>query len=247
MSAARSTAGTGVTVPVRGGGRRRSRVAPVLLTGFEPFGGEAINPSWEVARALHGQTIAGVPVVAVQLPCVFATSLPTLQAALRLHRPRLVLCLGLAGSRSAISLERVAVNLIDARIPDNAGAQPVDQPVLAGGPAAHLLRWPVKRVAAALCAAGLAVALSHSAGSFVCNQVAYGLAQALRRRPAVAAGFIHLPPLPEQAARYPGSQAMALADQCRGMALAVATLLVALDEAAGQPVQDLHEPGGHVD
>jgi pyroglutamyl-peptidase len=216
---------------------------PVLLTGFEPFGGEAINPSWEVARALHGQRIDGVAVQGVQLPCVFATSLGVLQAALAQHRPRAVLCLGLAGSRSAISLERVAVNLIDARMPDNAGAKPVDQPVVAGGPAAHFMRLPVKRIAAALRAQGLAVELSHTAGSFVCNQVAYGLLQALRRRPACPAGFIHLPPLPEQTAQHPGSVVMPLADQQRGITLAIAVVLAAQRDGAG----DLAAVGGITD
>ena len=106
----------------------------IWLTGFEPFAGATINPSWEVARALHGQLIGGARVASVQLPCVFAQALPALQQALHAHRPRWVLALGLAGSRCAISVERVAVNLIDARIPDNAGAQPLDEPVLPGGP-----------------------------------------------------------------------------------------------------------------
>jgi len=216
---------------------------PVLVTGFEPFAGAAINPSWEVARGLHGQRIAGTSVIAEQLPCVFATSLQTLQAALTRHRPRAVLCLGLAGSRSAISLERVAVNLIDARIPDNAGAQPVDQPVLAGAPAAYFTKLPVKRIAAALRGQGLAVELSHSAGSFVCNQVAYGLLHAVRRRPACAAGFIHLPPLPEQAAQHVGSVPMALADQLRGISSAIAAVLAAQQDGAG----DLVEAGGLID
>lgn len=216
---------------------------PVLLTGFEPFGGEAINPSWEVARALHGQRIGGVPVVAVQLPCVFATAPFALQAALAAHRPRLAVCLGLAASRSAISLERVAVNLIDARIADNAGAQPVDAPVQPGGPAAHFMRLPVKRIAAALGAAGLPAEISYSAGTFVCNQIAYALLHALRRRPGCAAGFIHLPPLPVQAALYPGSRPMALADQVRGIALAIDVALAAQRDG----LADLAETGGRVD
>ena len=219
--------------------RSRLRPAPVLLTGFEPFGGEAINPSWEVVRALHGQPIAGVPVVGVQLPCVFAQSLPVLQAALRRHRPQLVLALGLAGSRSAISLERVAINWVDARIADNAGAQPQDQPVLAGGPAAYFTRLPIKALAAQLQAQGLAAELSYSAGSYVCNQVFYGLMHALRRRPAVPAGFIHLPPLPQQAGQHLGSQGMALADQVRALQGVVQALLGGLAEAA--------LPGGRID
>jgi len=204
----------------------------ILITGFEPFGGEAVNPSWEVARALHGQRRGGATLVAVQLPCVFAQSLPALRAALRRHRPQAVLCLGLAGSRSAISLERVAINLCDARIADNAGARPAGTPVVAGGPAAHFSRLPVKALVQRLQAAGLPAELSLSAGSFVCNQVMYGLLHALRRRPGVPAGFIHLPPLPEQAAAHPGSRPLALAEQVRGLQVVVDALAAGLDELA---------------
>lgn len=209
----------------------------VLVTGFEPFGGEAVNPSWDVAQALHGQQRGGALITAVQLPCVFAASLPALRAAMRRHRPQLVLCLGLAGSRSAISLERVAVNLCDARIADNAGAMPAGTPVVAGGPAAYFTRLPVKALVQRLLAAGLPAELSLSAGSFVCNQVFYGLLHALRRQTGVPAGFIHLPPLPQQAAAHPGSRPLALADQVRGLELVVDALVQGLDElqvAAGQ-------------
>jgi pyroglutamyl-peptidase len=202
----------------------------LLVTGFEPFGGEAINPSWDVARALRGRQIGTAQVIAEQLPCVFAQSLPALRAALRRHRPTWVVCLGLAGSRSAISLERVAVNLCDARIADNAGAQPAGTPVVAGGPAAYFTRLPVKALAQRLQAAGLPAELSLSAGSFVCNQVMYGLLHALRRRPAVAAGFIHLPPLPEQAGVHPGSRPLALDEQVLGVGMVAEALVAGLQE-----------------
>ena len=216
-----------------------TRVKTLLITGFEPFGGEAVNPSWAVAQALDGQVIGGARVVAAQLPCVFAQALPALQTALDSHAPAWVLALGLAGSRSAISVERVAVNLVDARIPDNAGAQPVDEPVLAGGPAAIFTGLPAKAIVARLQQAGVRAELSHSAGSFVCNQVFYGLMQALAARPGVVGGFIHLPPLPEQAARHPQSRPMALAEQVLALRQ-VAELLV-----AGTP--ELHTAGGRID
>lgn len=213
--------------------------APVLVTGFEPFGGEPLNPSWEVAQALHGQPIAGWPVVAVQLPCVFAAAPRVLQAALRRHRPRAVLCLGLAGSRSAISFERVAINWVDARIPDNAGAQPVDQPVQARGAAAHFTGLPIKALAQRVQQAGLPAELSFSAGSFVCNQVFYALMQALRRRPGVPGGFIHLPPLPEQARAHPGARPLALHAQVQALRVVV--------QALAEGVAELQEAGGRVD
>lgn len=213
--------------------------APILITGFEPFGGEDINPSWEVARALHGQNIAGWPVVAERLPCVFAQSLPALKAAIKRHRPRAVLALGLAGSRSAISFERVAINWADARIADNAGQQPLDEPVDTHGPAAYFTRLQIKALAQAVRAQGLPADLSYSAGSFVCNQVFYGLMHALRRRLTVPAGFIHLPPLPEQAAAHVPSRPMALADQVRAIQAVV--------RAMASGVQELGVAGGLVD
>lgn len=211
----------------------------LLITGFEPFGDDAVNPSGLVAQALDGQVIDDVRVVATQLPCVFAEALPSLRAALDRHAPTWVLALGLAGSRSAISVERVAVNLIDARIPDNAGAQPVDEPVLAGGAAAYFTGLPAKAIVADLRQAGHAAELSHSAGSFVCNQVFYGLMQALAARPGVVGGFIHLPPMPEQAARHPQTQTMPLAEQLAAMRRVVGLLV------AGTP--ELRTVGGRVD
>lgn len=211
----------------------------LLLTGFEPFDGEALNPSWAVAQALHGRQTGGWRLRAVQLPCVFDRALPALHAALARWQPAGVIALGLAGSRSAVSVERVAVNLIDARIADNAGAQPVDRPVLAGGPPAYFSSLPVKAIVARLQAAGLPAELSLSAGSFVCNQVFYGLMAALAGRPGVRGGFIHLPPLPEQADRHPQARPLALDAQLQAVRLAAAVL------ASG--VAELAVPGGRLD
>ena len=113
----------------------------VLVTGFDPFGDAEVNPSWLVASALHGRQIAGHRIVGAQLPTVFGQSARRLAALLKLHRPSLVVCLGLAAGRAAISLERVAININDARIPDNHGAQPVDSPVAMTGPSAYFARY----------------------------------------------------------------------------------------------------------
>lgn len=164
----------------------------LLVTGFEPFGGAAHNPSGAAARALQGQQIAGRAVHGLELPCVFGLAAQRLQQALDQTRPALVLCLGLAPSRQGFSIERVAVNLDDARIADNAGAQPLDQAVLPAGPAAYFARLPVKAMVAALHKAGAQAELSHSAGSFVCNHVFYALMHLLATRPAVAGGFMHV-------------------------------------------------------
>ena len=217
-----------------------SGAAPTLLvTGFEPFAGDDINPSGELARALHGRPVGAARVAGVVLPCVFDTAVPALMAALAQHQPRWVLALGLAGSRSAVSVERVAVNLVDARIPDNAGAQPVDEPVVAGGPAAFFTGLPAKAIVAALRQAGWPAELSHSAGSFVCNQVFYGLMHALAGQPGVVGGFIHLPPLPEQAARHALSRPMALPDQVAALRQVIGLVV------AGMP--EVHSVGGRVD
>ena len=189
----------------------KKREPIVLVTGFAPFGGETVNPSQLIAQALHGTQIAGHRVVGATLPTEFAASLPALKKLIAQHEPALVLALGQAGGREGISLERLAITLIDARIPDNAGAQPVDVPVVKNAPNAHFSTLPLKAMLKRLHAAGIPAALSHTAGTFVCNQVFFGLAQSLaRRHKGVRGGFVHVPYLPEQVARHPGTPAMAL-------------------------------------
>jgi pyroglutamyl-peptidase len=208
----------------------RRREPTVLLTGFAPFGGEAINPSWQAVRALDGSVIEGHRVTAVELPTEFDASLPVLWRAVRGAEPRVAIAVGLAGGRAGISLERVAINLIDARIPDNAGAQPVDVPVLRGGRAAIFATLPVKASLAALEQAGIPAHLSHTAGTYVCNQVFYALMHALRRRHNTRAGFVHVPWLPDQAARHhePG---MPLADMQRAIGIIVRTAVTTRRDA----------------
>lgn len=162
--------------------------ATVLVTGFEPFGGDAVNPSGDAARRLDGETVAGARIHGAVLPCVFAEAPRTLRGLVDALRPDLVLCLGLAAGRSGFHPERVAINLIDARIADNAGASPVDEPVEPGGPAARFSTLPVKAMVAALQAAGHASALSYTAGTYVCNQVFH----ALMAMPVARAGFMHV-------------------------------------------------------
>lgn len=160
----------------------------LLVTGFEPFGGDPGNPSGDAALLLNGDVIGGQPVHGHCLPCVFASAPQQLRDLVDRLRPALVLCLGLAASRRGFHPERVAINLIDARIADNAGAQPVDLPVHPAGPPAAFSTLPVKRMAAALRAAGLEAQVSYSAGTFVCNQVFH----ALMSMPVPRAGFLHV-------------------------------------------------------
>ena len=193
----------------------------ILLTGFEPFGGDTINPSWQVAQALDGEALEGSTVHAVCLPCVFGQARAVLQHALREVRPRLVLSLGQAAGRTGFTVERIAINVDDARIPDNAGHKPIDQPVLATGPAAYFATLPIKAMVTALSQAGWPAAVSQSAGTYVCNHVFYALMHALRRRPGVRGGFMHLPLLPEQANAIQGEAGLPLADQVAGVRLAL--------------------------
>jgi pyroglutamyl-peptidase len=203
--------------------------ATILLTGFEPFGGEAVNPSWEIARALDGWVCEGRTVRAVRLPCAFGDALHTLDDALAAHRPELVVCLGQAGGRAEISIERAALNVDDARIPDNLGRQPLDAAVVAGGPAAYFSTLPIKALAHDLRAAGIAAAVSNTAGTFVCNHVFYALMHRLATTPALArtrGGFVHVPYTPEQVAGRPDTPAMALATQIEGIRHALRTALL---------------------
>ncbi len=186
--------GAMVTIP----GHTLRAPPTVLLAGFDAFGTESVNPRGVAVQALHGLQVAGHTLVAATLPTVFHRSLDTLLALLRVHQPVLVVCVGLAAGRQGLSLERVAVNVDDARIPDNAGAQPVDMPVVPGGPAAYFSSLPVKAMHAALQQHGLGVEVSNSAGTFVCNHVFYGLMHALANQeamPACRGGFIHVPHL----------------------------------------------------
>jgi pyroglutamyl-peptidase len=207
--------------------------ATLLLTGFDPFGGEFVNPSWEIASALDGWVCEGRTVRAVRLPCAFGDALRTLDDALAAHRPELVICLGQAGGRAEISIERVALNVDDARIPDNLGRQPIDAAVVPEGPAAYFSTLPIKALAHDLRRSGIAAAVSNTAGTFVCNHVFYALMHRLATTPALAqarGGFVHVPYTPEQVAERPGTPAMALATQVEGIRLALRSALLTRED-----------------
>ncbi len=210
----------------------------LLLTGFAPFGGEELNPSWEAVRRLDGERLGDLPVVAAQLPTAFGAALRVLDELLDRYRPTLVVAVGQAGGRAELSLERIAINVDDARIPDNAGRQPIDEPVVAGGPAAYFSTLPIKAMVHALRAAGFPAAVSQTAGTFVCNHVFYGLQHRLQGT-GVRGGFIHIPYLPAQAANQPGAPSMALETLVAGLRLALT--------CAATTQADLREGGGQLD
>lgn len=204
----------------------------VLLTGFDAFGGDSLNPSWLAVQALQGRRIANHTMVAAPLPTVFDASRVELRRLLRLYKPVLVICVGQAGGRAAMSLERVAINVNDARMADNAAAQPVDTPVVVGGPAAYFSTLPIKAMLQALQREGVAAEVSQTAGTFVCNHVFYGLMHQLatqRGFKRTRGGFVHVPYLPGQ-----GQPSMALEEVVRGLRVAVrAALTTRHDRAHG--------------
>src|SRR5207248_2296667 len=160
--------------------------------------------------------LAALEIATAALPAVFGRSLDALEDAIVAADPDIVLCVGQAGGRTALSLERVAINIDDARIADNAGQQPIDRPVVAGGPAAYFASLPIKAAAAALREAGLPAIVSNTAGTFVCNHVFYGLMHLAASNRSLRGGFLHVPYLPSQAARLDGTPSMALDDIVRG-------------------------------
>jgi len=198
----------------------------VLMTAFEPFGGESINPSWEAVRSFDGKEIGGARIVVRQLPVVFARCGEVLIQALEEIRPERVLCVGQAGGRSDITVERVAINVNDARIPDNDRQQPIDEPIVAEGPAAYFSTLPIKAMVAALREVGVPASVSQTAGTFTCNNVMYQLLHWLQRSGSTArGGFVHIPYMPEQAAHHPGVPSMSTASVIQALETSLQVIL----------------------
>ena len=192
----------------------------LLITGFDPFGGQPINPAWEAVSRLPAR-VGACEVHAVQVPTVFGLSAQrALEEAGRI-RPDIILCVGQAGGRAAVTPEMAALNLRYAAIPDNAGLQPQDIPCAEDGPAAYFATVPVRQMARAIAQAGLPGSVSYSAGTFVCNDLLYSLLHHYRDT-AVRVGFIHVPFLPEQAKE--GQPSMALADIVQALCAAIEIL-----------------------
>ncbi|OWT50202.1 MULTISPECIES: pyroglutamyl-peptidase I [unclassified Bacillus (in: firmicutes)] len=194
----------------------------VLLTGFDPFGGESINPAWEVAKSLHEKTVGEYKIISKQVPTVFQKSISVLKEYIEELNPEMIICIGQAGGRPDITIERVAINVDDARIADNEGNQPVDVPVVEEGPAAYWSTLPMKAIVKRVQEEGIPASVSQTAGTFVCNHLFYGLMHELEKRDKkIKGGFIHIPFLPEQASNYPGQPSMSLSTISKGIELAV--------------------------
>lgn len=172
----------------------------LLVTGFDPFGGESVNPAYEAVKALP-DTLAGAQLYKRELPTSFGRGPSLLAHYLQELRPDMVVCVGQAGGIPAVRIEKVAINLADARIPDNDGAQPLDTALQPGGPTAYFSTLPVKAIVQAVQGRGLPCSVSYTAGTYVCNAVMYtALHLAATQYPGLRAGFIHVPYIPQQAA-----------------------------------------------
>ena len=202
-------------------------MANILLTGFSPFDNELMNPSWEAVKQFESKAIMVEHLVhTVQLPCEFGTAISLLQEKIAELQPEVVICVGQAGGRAEISLERVAINVDDARIPDNAGAQPVDQAIAQDGPAAYFTSLPIKAIVKKLRDEGIPANVSQSAGTYVCNHVFYGLMHTASKNTNIQrAGFVHIPYLPNQAANHPGAPSLSLENAVTAIALLLETTL----------------------
>jgi len=195
----------------------------VLLTGFEPFGGSHVNPSLEACRRLEGQAFNGYEVAVEMIPLRYDDIRPELLKGMERHRPSAVVCTGQSGA-ATINLERVAINVADARIPYNCGSHPVDRAIVEGGPVAYWTRLPLRRLLEALRAAGVPSVISNSAGTFGCNHVFYELMHYLKEeRLGIPAGFIHVPPLPEQVADK-GTPSMSLETTVKALSIVLQEL-----------------------
>lgn len=210
----------------------------VLVTGFDPFGGEPINPAWEAVKAMK-DTIAGAEIVKMQIPTVVGKSIEKIHQKMKELQPDLVISVGQAGGRFGVTPERVAINITDARIPDNEGNQPIDEPIFSDGPAAYFSNLPVKAMVQAIKDAGYPSVLSNSAGTYICNHVMYGILYYIEKEfPNVRGGFIHVPYAPSQVVNKPSTPSMALADITASLEAAVA--------AAISSKEDIRAVGGEI-
>lgn len=211
----------------------------VLVTGFDPFGGEPVNPAFEALKFLNGKNVADCKIVTQEIPTVRYKSLEVLKESFRREDPEVVIAVGQAGGRLGITPERVAINVDDFRIPDNEKNQPVDQPIFETAPAAYFSTLPVKAMVAAMVEAGIPASVSNTAGTFVCNHIFFGLMHLLAQEGNIRrGGFIHIPYMTTQAARLGNQPSMSIETIARGLEIAVLT--------AVSVKQDLKRIGGEL-
>ena len=197
----------------------------LLLTAFTPFDGEKINPALEAVKLVKDR-IVNLLIVKLEVPTVFGKSIDTVREAIEREKPDFVLSIGQAGGRAEICPERVAINLDDARIPDNEGNQPIDEPIFPDGENAYFSTLPVKAMVEAIRKEGLPSSLSNSAGTYVCNHLMYGVLYYLDKRPGMKAGFIHVPYIPEQVKNKKDIPSLELSEIVRGLEAAITAIAI---------------------
>ncbi|MGX7091692.1 pyroglutamyl-peptidase I [Hutsoniella sourekii] len=209
----------------------------ILITGFDPFGGEAINPAIEAVKRLP-DTIAGAEIIKVEIPTVFHKSAEVMRDKVRQHQPDVIINIGQAGGRTGITPERVAINQDDARIEDNEGNQPIDVVIQEDGENAYFSSLPIKAMVEAIHQAGLPASVSNTAGTFVCNHIMYQTLYLIDKEfPHVLGGFVHIPYMMQQVVDKPDQAAMNLDDIARGLEAAVEAVVKYKD-------QDIEAVGG---
>lgn len=197
----------------------------ILVTGFDPFGGEKVNPALEAVKSLPSE-IHGAEIHWVEIPTVFYKAADVLETAIIRYQPDAVLCIGQAGGRASLTPERVAINQDDARIPDNQGNQPIDTPIRLDGQAAYFSTLPIKAMVQAIKEEGLPATVSNTAGTFVCNHLMYqALYLADKKFPDMRAGFMHIPYMTEQVINKPNTASMNLTDIVRGIEVAIGAIV----------------------
>ncbi|HEL1584148.1 TPA: pyroglutamyl-peptidase I [Streptococcus suis] len=202
----------------------------ILVTGFDPFGGESINPALEAVKRLPNE-IAGASIITLEVPTVFHRSAAVLEAAMDQHQPDVVLCIGQAGGRFELTPERVAINQDDARIADNEGQQPIDAVIREDGPPAYFSTLPIKAMVEAIRQQMIPASVSNTAGTFVCNHLMYqALYLADKKFPQTKAGFMHIPFLPEQVVQKPNQPSMALETIVKGLEAAISAIVEYADK-----------------
>ena len=210
----------------------------VLITGFDPFGGESVNPALEAVKALP-DTIAGAEIIKLEIPTVFRKSLEKIEKNIIKHSPDIVISIGQAGGRFGVTPERVAINIDDARIEDNEKNQPIDITIFEDGETAYFTNLPIKAMVKEMQDGGIPASVSNTAGTFVCNHVMYGIMYMIDKKYSnIKGGFIHVPYIPSQVVTKPNMPSMSASDITKGLELCI--------KAAIENNEDVKAVGGEI-
>lgn len=210
----------------------------VLITGFDPFGGEKINPALEAVKLLP-DVIENANIIKLEIPTVFRKSLEKIEEAIQKYNPDIVISVGQAGGRFGITPERVAINMDDARIEDNEKNQPIDSSIYEDGKNSYFSNLPIKAMVKEMNDGGIPCSVSNTAGTFVCNHVMYGILYLIDKKYShIRGGFIHVPYIPTQVVNKPNMPSMSLADISKGLELSI--------KAAVKNLEDIKTVGGEI-